>query len=769
MRVSRANNVLGKRKLEEPDNNPAPLQKKKRGNFLYYDMSPIVSGLGEYTGKINTLDIEPLQNLSYGTLKRNAQKSNKLFILAICQVLKGGMTTYQHYDANAFNTQYQKNVKDPKSEGKILAIHYYSLNKIEKASNQSSSKEKKLHFTYRGQQSCENDDNSKKFINAYVKALQGSMQSQYEIGEYFEKGLSGTIPKNENKAFEWFQASGIQGHGQSQANLGKYYLNGIGTEKNYNKAVEWYQKAAHQGIASAQYSMSTYYINRDPKKALELMEKSANQGFFLAISAILTTWIDDSTAKGDKTEAVKRINKACIDKSRELNLSNLSLNKLPTCLGYLSNTETLDLADNEFCSLPIAVDQFLNLKQLYLSNNKISSLPTDIHQLSQLELLDLEDNSDLAELPTSLGRISTLEDIDIEGTKIPFQVLWAILSTCKSTRDELDRVTFTNHLGPWLALNGLEIDSEESKNFIKNFENKEKESLFSHTEIGTLRVWLWRLEETKDYQGCQKKLASIVYEILQNLISNKTFKELFFDQAEANNVDCQDRAAMALNELYTTLRITQLSDETLIKDELTEEAKTLALHQLLKDKVCLMCKVSKTLALRRLLGKKIDEWEKQNKRLQEEDVEIYLHYETLLREELGLMTAIEESTYDGQRKWIDSKALAKEVNDSYLDDLVNVPIFEKLIEKEESFIKLWSEKKKEYEADQNVLEQFTDNDIVKDEEFKKSWMTTARKYSTNTNYNDCCFKESLENLQKKQKKAKANIMKKWVQDILNEK
>ena len=272
---------------------------------------------------------------------------------------------------------------------------------------------------------------------------------------------------------------------------------------------------------------------------------------------------------------------------------------------------------------------------------------------------------------------------------------------------------------------------------------------------------------TEDYQGSQKKLAAIVYEMLENLITNKKFKELFFDQAEVNNTACQDRAAMALNELYTTLRITQLSDKILIKDELTEEAKTLALRKLLIDQVRLMEGVSKTLALRRLLAEKIDKWEKENNTLDEEDTEIYLHYETLLREKLGLLTAVDDIHYDGQCNWIDQEALVKEVNDTYLNDLVKVPIFEKLIEKEESFQKMWEAEacRKEFDADQDVLEQFTDSDIVKDEEWQKSWITTANKYFTNADYNEYSFKKSLENLQKKQTQSKATIMKKWVQDI----
>lgn len=642
------------------------------------------------------------------------------------------------------NTRYQNTISDPTTEGTILAIHYYVLNKIEKDKNKILNKQK-FHFTYRGQHSCQNTNESKKIVNAYVNALNGSMQSQYEIGEHYENGLSGVIQKNPKMAFEWFKESAVQGYGLSEAKLGKFYLNGIGTEKNYDTGVSWYKKAAEQGIASAQYSMSVYYKRRDPKKSLELLEKAANQGNYSAILAILKAWTDDSTVKGDKVEAAERIKDAASEKQyNDLDLSELGLNKLPTCLGYLSHLTTLNLSDNEFSGFPIKIDQFLELKELFLSGCNISSLPTEINQLSQLEKLGLEDNPDLAELPTSLGQISTLKEIFTDGSKIPFRLVLATLSACRSKKDELGRLTFPNYLASWLALNGLDIDSEESKNFIKNFEDKDKESAFSNTEIGTLSVWLWRLEEVADYEKCREKLAGLVYEMLESLITNKKFKELFFDQAEANNIACQDRASMALNELYTTLRITQLSNETetLIKDDLTEEAKILALQQLLTDKVIFMEKVSKTLALRRILAEKIDNWEKQNKKLEEEDVEIYLYYETLLQEKLGLLTAIEHTTYIGRCKWINTEELVKEVNNSYLDDLIRVPIFEKLIEKEESFIKLWSKLKEKFEDRMSELD-------------------------PSTFENESDYKNSIESLQKEQKKEKATIMKNWVQDIKN--
>ncbi|MCE5318801.1 MAG: hypothetical protein LLG04_15745, partial [Parachlamydia sp.] len=63
-----------------------------------------------------------------------------------------------------------------------------------------------------------------------------------------------------------------------------------------------------------------------------------------------------------------------------------------------------------------------------------------------------------------------------------------------------------------------------------------------------------------------------------------------------------------------------------------------------------------------------------------EAVEVYLYCEIALREKLGLLTFSESMHYSdlGRSEWIDLRQLAKEVNATYLDQVVQIPVFEKI-------------------------------------------------------------------------------------------
>lgn len=86
---------------------------------------------------------------------------------------------------------------------------------------------------------------------------------------------------------------------------------------------------------------------------------------------------------------------------------------------------------------------------------------------------------------------------------------------------------------------------------------------------------------------------------------------LFFAQAEVNNAHCRDRAAMALNEVYTAWKILCPSVEEMS----------------VREKLEMLVGVAKTHRLRKELQLLIPSHER-------ESVEIYLFYESKLRTEL---------------------------------------------------------------------------------------------------------------------------------------
>lgn len=357
----------------------------------------------------------------------------------------------------------------------------------------------------------------------------------------------------------------------------------------------------------------------------------------------------------------------------QLNYNNLS--SLPPEFGLLTNLTHLNLAWNDFSSLPVQIFQLTKLTHLYAYDNNLSFLPPEIGQLRALTTLFLY-RSNISELPPEIGRLTrltefsiqdnpinhlqmslgetSLTDLCITGTAIPASEQEAILRQCRSVRDQAVLNTLPGRLVKWgaYAERAVKYDTES----------------LTVTQKCTLNEWLVRLENTKDFANSQSLLAKTVITILDDL-KNPEFKEIFFDQAEANNTCCADRTAMSLNEIYTSWRILCNSQQEDLK---------------------IMVGVARTLRLRRTIDTLIAKFERERKREnpeykgEAESVEIFLNYETELREELQLESAIRSMKYDtiGKRDWIDRAALIHDVNENYYEELVNIPLFEKRMQKE---------------------------------------------------------------------------------------
>ena len=110
--------------------------------------------------------------------------------------------------------------------------------------------------------------------NAVAQNMLGIMN---ERGHGFEK--------DESKAVEWYRKSAENGYAEAQNNLANMYLYGKGgLLQSYSEAADWHEKAAAQGLAAAQYELATAYYSgvglpEDEGKAIELLEKSAGQGY----------------------------------------------------------------------------------------------------------------------------------------------------------------------------------------------------------------------------------------------------------------------------------------------------------------------------------------------------------------------------------------------------------------------------------------------------------------------------------------------------------
>ena len=152
----------------------------------------------------------------------------------------------------------------------------------------------KITLTFSLLTACSPDADQKSFqtntANVYISefrkteilANKGDTTAQYETGRAYAKGDG--VPKNDEKAVDWFLKAAAQGDQASQYNLGILYSNGRGVPKDYDQAFYWYEKAAAQGNKLAQYNLGHHYfsgtyIEKDLSKAMEMFRKSANQGY----------------------------------------------------------------------------------------------------------------------------------------------------------------------------------------------------------------------------------------------------------------------------------------------------------------------------------------------------------------------------------------------------------------------------------------------------------------------------------------------------------
>ena len=63
------------------------------------------------------------------------------------------------------------------------------------------------------------------------------------------------VPKDSDKALEFYRQAADMGHPQAQEDLGLIYYTGYGVEQNFVEAVKWYKKAALQGRIKSAYDL----------------------------------------------------------------------------------------------------------------------------------------------------------------------------------------------------------------------------------------------------------------------------------------------------------------------------------------------------------------------------------------------------------------------------------------------------------------------------------------------------------------------------------
>lgn len=108
----------------------------------------------------------------------------------------------------------------------------------------------------------------------------GNERGQYFSSDEYQQGDG--VEQNETEAFSWCLKSAEQEYPPAMARIGEYYYYGFGIEQDFAKAVHWFEKAVSEGIEAAQYHLGLCYengygVDQSIKDALKLYTMSARR------------------------------------------------------------------------------------------------------------------------------------------------------------------------------------------------------------------------------------------------------------------------------------------------------------------------------------------------------------------------------------------------------------------------------------------------------------------------------------------------------------
>ena len=136
----------------------------------------------------------------------------------------------------------------------------------------------------------------------------GTAAARFELGMLYLYGRG--TPKDEKKAFEWFEKAAVEGHKDAQYLVGAMCFDGIGITSNKIKAYEWFMKSAQQGNVDAQNVLGHMYVSgigvsKDEKKGFEWLLKCAQQGDIAAQAEIGYMYSDGIGVESNQEEAFR--------------------------------------------------------------------------------------------------------------------------------------------------------------------------------------------------------------------------------------------------------------------------------------------------------------------------------------------------------------------------------------------------------------------------------------------------------------------------------
>lgn len=260
-----------------------------------------------------------------------------------------------------------------------------------------------------------------------------------------------------------------------------------------------------------------------------------------------------------------------------LDLSGNRLTRLPPQIGQLQHLTRLELRDNRLAELPAEIAFLTNLTVLCLDNNQIAVLPREIGRLRNLAILNLNNNR-LTRLLPEMGGLTQLASLELFGnpelSRIAppqFRALGApvlrqlaaagfyhndaglindapqaaAVREAPAVRDDPALWGARRHYGANAGEARLLADHERPALAMaadgRPIDNAE--SFFS---------WLERIRETRDYMipAYRPVLRRQLQQLIEDLRIDESLRRTCFDIAADALASCEDRVALALNDMH---------------------------------------------------------------------------------------------------------------------------------------------------------------------------------------------------------------------------
>ena len=154
-------------------------------------------------------------------------------------------------------------------------------------------------------------DNDKAADILMKPAQQGNANAQLVLGLLYYN-----IKEDYEKAFDYYKIAAEQGMAIGQAYLGFMYYRGNGIENDNKKAIEWLEKSADQGCGYALYNLGIIFRDGladqtpDISKAIALFEQAGQQGYSKGYLELGKMYSDGESIPKDEAKAADYYKKA---------------------------------------------------------------------------------------------------------------------------------------------------------------------------------------------------------------------------------------------------------------------------------------------------------------------------------------------------------------------------------------------------------------------------------------------------------------------------